>query len=173
MEFLMNSRTRLAAACAAALATALLASCGGGGDGDQSTSFQYNRVVSFGDSLSDVGTSKVGTVLALTAAQGGGRWSTSTPAGGDIWVERLAAQLKVGKPCPAETGLSPNLPGVTGAPVTAKAGCFSYAQGSARITDRKGPVSVALQALGESNLGLTAKPIKDQMAAHLAAAGGS
>jgi phospholipase/lecithinase/hemolysin len=169
MEFSMNLRTRLAAA----LAAVLLASCGGGGDGDQSTSFKYDRVVSFGDSLSDVGTYKVGTILALTAAQGGGRWSTSTPAGGDIWIERVAGQLKMGKPCPAETGLSPNLPGVVGAPATAQAGCFNYAQGSARITDRKGPVSVALQALGENNLGLTAKPIKDQMAAHLAAAGGS
>ena len=169
----MNSRTRLAAALTAALATALLASCGGGGDGDQSTSFKYDRVVSFGDSLSDVGTYKVGTILALTAAQGGGRWSTSTPAGGDIWIERVAGQLQVGKPCPAETGLSPNLPGVVGASATAQAGCFNYAQGSARITDRKGPNSVGLQALGEINLGLTAKPIRDQMAAHLAAAGGS
>jgi len=165
----MNLRTRLAAA----LATVLLASCGGGGDGDQSTSFKYDRLVSFGDSLSDVGTYKVGTVLALTAAQGGGRWSTSTPAGGDIWIERIAGQLAVSKPCPAETGLLPNLPGITGAPVKAQAGCFNYAQGSARITDPKGPNSVALQALGQNTLGLMAKPIKDQMAAHLAAAGGS
>lgn len=165
----MNLRTRLAAA----MAVVLLASCGGGGDGDQSTSFKYDKLVSFGDSLSDVGTFKVGTILALTAAQGGGRWTTSTPAGGEMWTERIAAQLEVNKPCPAETGLLPNLPGITGAPVTAKPGCFSYAQGSARITDPKGPNSVALQALGQNTLGLMAKPIKDQMAAHLAAAGGS
>ena len=179
----MNLRTRLAAA----LATVLLASCGGGGDGDQSTSFKYDRLVSFGDSLSDVGTYKVGTVLALTAAQGGGRWSTSTPAGGDIWIERIAGQIAVGKPCPAETGLRPNLldstgaPAIVGALVTAQAGCFNYAQGSSRITSPLGPDSVALQSIPDANnrgaptqtLGVMAKPIRDQMAAHLVAAGGS
>jgi phospholipase/lecithinase/hemolysin len=177
MEFFMTLRTRLAVA----LSAVLLASCGGGGDGDQSTSFKYDKLVSFGDSLSDVGTHKVGTVLALTASQGGGRWSTSTPAGGDIWIERVAGQLSVNKPCPAETGLLPNIPGITGAPVKAQAGCFNYAQGSARITSPLGPNSFALQTIPDlSNggaptrtLGLIAKPIRDQMAAHLTAAGGS
>jgi phospholipase/lecithinase/hemolysin len=173
----MNFRTPLVAA----LAVVLLASCGGGGDGDQSTSFKYDKLVSFGDSLSDLGTFKVGTILALTATQGGGRWSTSTPAGGDIWVERVASQIAVSKPCSAETGLLPNIPGITGAPVTAQTGCFSYSQGSARITSPLGPNSVALQSIPDQTngglptqtLGLMAKPIKDQMAAHLAAAGGS
>lgn len=164
----MYLRTRLAAA----LAAVLLASCGGG-DGDQSTSFQYDKLVSFGDSLSDLGTFKVGTIQALTATAGGGRWTTSSPAGGEMWTERIAQQIAVTKPCPAETGLLPNIPGITGAPVTAQAGCFSYAQGSARITSPLGPNSVALQALGQTTLGLMAKPIKDQMAAHLATAGGT
>jgi outer membrane lipase/esterase len=164
----MYLRTRLAAA----LAAVLLASCGGG-DGDQSTSFQYDKLVSFGDSLSDLGTFKVGTLQALTATAGGGRWTTSSPAGGEMWTERIAKQIAVTKPCPAETGLLPNIPSITGAPVTAQAGCFSYAQGSARITSPLGPNSVALQALGQTTLGLMAKPIKDQVAAHLAAAGGS
>lgn len=156
--------------------SAALAACGGGGgDGDQSTSFQYDKLVSFGDSLSDLGTFKVGTIQALTATAGGGRWTTSSPAGGEMWTERIAQQIAVTKPCPAETGLLPNIPGITGAPVTAHAGCFSYAQGSARITSPLGPNSVALQQapLSQSTLGLMAKPIRDQMAAHLAAAGGT
>lgn len=155
-------------------ASAALAACGGG-DGDQSTSFQYDKLVSFGDSLSDLGTFKVGTIQALTASAGGGRWTTSSPAGGEMWTERIAQQIAVTKPCPAETGLLPNIPGITGAPVTAQAGCFSYAQGSARITSPLGPNSVALQEapLSQTTLGLMAKPIQDQMAAHLAAAGGT
>lgn len=165
----MNFSTPLVAA----LAVVLLASCGGGGDGDQSTSFKYDKLVSFGDSLSDVGTFKVGTILALTAQNGGGRWSTSTPAGGDIWVERVASQIAVSKPCPAETGLLSNIATIPLVPVVTQTGCFSYAQGSARITDPKGPNSVALQALGQNTLGFMAKPIRDQMAAHLVSAGGS
>lgn len=168
----MNFRAPLAAA----LAVVFLVSCGGGGDGDQTTSFKYDKLVSFGDSLSDLGTYKVGTVLGLTAIQGGGRWTTSTATGGEMWTERVAKQIAVSNPCPAETGLLPNFPvitGITGAAVTAQPGCFSYAQGSARITSPLGPNSVGLQALGQTTLGLMAKPIRDQMAAHLVAAGGA
>jgi len=167
----MNFRAPLAAA----LAAVFLASCGGGGDGDQTTSFKYDKLVSFGDSLSDLGTFKVGTILAVTATPGGGRWTTSTPTGGEMWTERVAKQIAVSNPCPAETGLLPNIPGITGAAVTAQPGCFSYAQGSARITSPLGPNSVALQQppLSQTTLGLMAKPIRDQMAAHLAASGGA
>lgn len=164
----MLIRSRLAAA----LAAVLLGACGGGGDGDQTPSVQYDKLVSFGDSLSDVGTHKVGSIAALSA-QGGGRWTTNSPGGGEIWTERLAAQIGVAKPCAAETGLQPNATGLTGASITAVAGCFSYAQGSARITSPLGPNSIALQALGQRNLGLIAKPLADQMAAHLTASGGS
>ena len=88
----MNFRTRLAAA----LAAVLLASCGGGGDGDQSTAFKYDKLVSFGDSLSDLGTFKVGTIKALAdTTGGGGRWTTNTPAGGEMWTERVASQIAV------------------------------------------------------------------------------
>lgn len=91
-----------------------------------------------------------------------------------MWTERVAQQIAVSKPCPAETGLLPSTAlGIAGAPVTAQAGCFSYAQGSARTTSPLGPNSVALQALGQTTLGLMAKPVKDQMAAHLTAAGGA
>lgn len=166
----MLIRSRLAVAMLAAL----LAACGGG-DGDQSSAVQYDKLVSFGDSLSDVGTHNVGTIAFLSAnTGGGGRWTTNSTAGGEIWTERLAAQIGVPKPCAAETGLQPSDGlGVTGAPITAMPGCFSYAQGSARITSPLGPNSIALQAVAPPTLGLIAKPLADQMAAHLAASGGS
>ena len=159
----------------AVLASALvLASCGGGGAGDQKPRVTFTSLVSFGDSLSDLGTHNVGTIAQLGAATGGaGRWTVNSAAGGEMWTERLAAVLGVPKPCPAETGLLPNIPGITGAPVTTKAGCFSYAQGSARIQSPLGPNAAALQAFGQFTLGLLAKPVQNQMAAHLAAVGGS
>ena len=145
-----------------------VASCGG----DSGNDARYDSMVSFGDSVSDVGTYKVGTIAALTATEGGGRWVTSTPAGGEIWVEQLSARLNLPKPCPAQTGLFPNIPGITGAPIVVNTSCRNYAQGSSRITNPAGPNSLALQAAGQVTLGLTAKPVRDQMAAHLSAAGG-
>lgn len=153
----------------AILWAALLLTACGDSDGPR-----YDKVVSFGDSLSDSGTYNVGTVAALGAAGGGaGRFTVNSPTGSQLWVDHLAAQLGAPAPCAAETGLSPNIPGVVGAPVTAHPGCFSYAQGGARITSPLGPNSAALQAFGQTNLGLLAKPVANQMAAHLAAAGGS
>lgn len=168
----MLIRSRLAAA----LAAVLLGACGGGGDGDQTPSVQYDKLVSFGDSLSDVGTHNVGTIAFLSAnTGGGGRWTTNSPGGGEIWTERLAAQIGVAKPCAAETGLQPNITDLTSATITTVAGCFSYAQGSARVTSPLGPNSIALQQapFNQTTLGLIAKPLADQMAAHLTASGGS
>lgn len=167
----MFFRTSLAAAAAALI----LVACGGGDDGPV---FSYDKVVVFGDSLSDGGTYRVGTVLAA----GGGRWIINGVPGSEMWVERVASQLGLVRPCPAETGLLPNLGGaVVGEAVAARPGCFNYAQGSARITNPLGPNSVALQSIPDANnggaptqtLGLMAKPIASQMAAHLTAAGGN
>lgn len=151
----------------------MLAACGGGDD--------YEKLVSFGDSLSDVGTHKVGSIAGLAAATGGGgRWTTNSPEGGEIWTERLAAQIGVAKPCAAETGLSPNIvdssgnPALVGAPTTGHPGCYSYAQGSARVTSPLGPNSIALQQnpFNQTTLGLIAKPLANQMDDHLTATGG-
>lgn len=167
----MNLRWQKWSALAAAL---VLASCGGGDAGNQQPRVTFSNLVSFGDSLSDLGTYNVGTIAGLGAATGGaGRWTVNSAAGGEMWTERLAAVLAVPKPCPAETGLLPNIPGIVGAPVTAKPGCYSYAQGSARIQSPLGPSSAALQAVGQFTLGFMAKPVQNQMAAHLAAVGGS
>jgi outer membrane lipase/esterase len=158
-------------------AAVIVAACGGGETADgPSNKVGITSMVTFGDSLSDVGTYNVGSIAAIGAATGGaGRWTVNNTTGGQVWTERIAALLPVAAPCPAETGLSPNIPGLTGAPIAAKPGCTGYAQGSSRVTSPLGPNSVALQAppFSQHTLGLTAKPIKDQMAAHLTVAGGS
>jgi phospholipase/lecithinase/hemolysin len=161
---------------AAIAAAVIVAACGGGGADGPSNKVSITSMVSFGDSLSDLGTYNVGSIAGLGAATGGaGRWTVNGTTGGQVWTERIAALLPVATPCPAETGLSPNIPGFVGAAVTAKPGCTSYAQGSSRITSPLGPNAVALQAapFNQVTLGLTAKPVQAQMAAHLAAAGGS
>lgn len=168
-----NIRWKLAALGAAIV----LAACGGSGGAGNQTPPSYSSLVVFGDSLSDVGNPNVGTIAYLSAnTGGGGTWTVNnTGATGNlIWTSRLAALLGLSAAsCAEETGLYPNIPGLTGAPTMAHPGCTNYAQGSARVDNPLGPNSRALQAYGQYTLGLTAKPIKEQMAAHLAAVGGS
>ncbi len=156
----MNSVKPLLALLASA---ALLAACGGGDDG-----VDFSQTVSFGDSLSDVGTYQVGTVAAL----GGGKF-TINGTGGKVWTEYLAEAVGTSAPCAARTGMLPNN-GTTGAPVTDIAACTNYAQGSSRVTfNGSGPNGVALQAYGQQNLGFMADSLKDQMTRHLTKNGGA
>ena len=156
----MNGLTKLGAA--SSLLMALLVGCGGGDD-----KVAFTSVVSFGDSLSDVGTYKVGTVAALN----GGKF-TVNGTGGSVWTEVLAATLNTPAQCAARTGMLPNVAGVTGAPVQDFANCFNYAQGSSRVSSSgTGPNGVALQQFGEKNLGFMADSLNDQFNRHLAKAG--
>ena len=144
-------------------AAALLVACGGGSDKPE-----YVSVVSFGDSVSDAGTYKVGSVAALQ----GGKWTVN---GGDdkTWTEVLAVALRVPAQCAARTGMTPNN-GVTGAAITNIAACNNYAQGSSRVTfEGSGPNGVSLQAFGQANLGFMANSLQEQMTRHLAKVGGS
>lgn len=155
----------------AALGAALvLAACGGGGAGDQSPRVAFTSMVSFGDSLSDVGTYRVGTIAAV----GGGKWTVNSATARN-WTEWVAADIKAAPPCAAQTGLLPNIPGLVGAPVTNVPACTNYAQGSSRVTGVFAPNSATLQAppFSQVNLGLLAVSITTQMAAHLAKAGGA
>lgn len=152
------------------VAAVLVSACGGS---DSGADFDFQRLVSFGDAFSDVGTYNVGTVAMVGAQTGGaGRWTVNGTQGGQTWVEQLAHRLDLPAACAAETGLLPNNPVLSGAPVTPHPGCTAYAQGSARVVTDQGPGSVAMQGFKEVNLGFMAKPVKAQMAAHLAAAGG-
>jgi phospholipase/lecithinase/hemolysin len=159
--------------CAIALATAgLLAGCGGGDDPPAAEKITYTKLVSFGDSLSDIGTYAVSGVAAV----GGGKY-TVNGAGAQIWVERLATAAKVPAPCAAQTGLNATqaLIGFPPAPVVNNASCYGYAQGGARVTNPIGPYNAALLAIGDAGgaLGQLTDPIVNQITRHLAAAGGS
>ncbi len=148
-------------------AALLLASCGGGGGEAASKKMGFTSLVSFGDSLSDVGTYKVGTV----AAMGGGKYTVNS-ATAKNWTEVIAADLGLGAPCSAQTGLDGMASQGFSVPATNHAGCTNYAQGGARVTNPVGPGN---KNLGGNNaiLGQLTVPIVTQIANHLATSGGS
>jgi phospholipase/lecithinase/hemolysin len=162
-----------------ALGLAVLAACGGGGNGgDQSLKFQPSRIVSFGDSLSDVGSYRtagmVGSVntkndFPLTEVTHTGKFTVNSPDAKN-WIELLAAQLGVAAPCPAQTGLTPP----TGSPLAGAgavpadhAECFAYGQGGSRVTNPVGPGN-ALLGLANGAPGQLTTPLVAQVAKHLA-----
>jgi phospholipase/lecithinase/hemolysin len=122
---------------AASLATLLalgLAGCGGSKEASQSPKVVYSSVVSFGDSLSDPGAYKVGTIAEL----GGGLFTVNGIAG-DVGADptpsytwaQLVSAAAIGKvSCAARVGF--------GGPATPVPGCTNYAQGGSRITDPAG-----------------------------------
>ena len=157
--------------------TLLLASCGGSdpdvpGSGSPSgaptTAGNFTAVVSFGDSLSDVGSYAPAASLAGdgSAPYFGGRFTTNdtttgaptaTPLG-KVWVENLAASLGL-IVTPAEVGFggtSVQCPAAA-APALAST-CTAYGQGGARVTDPNG--------IGKS-LGALTVPLVTQVANHL------
>src|SRR5690606_35165500 len=101
------------------LAAALVSACGGDDNSpapvpvpvppvEPAPKPHFSAQISFGDSLSDVGTYAVGTVKAL----GGGKFTINgdntrlNPAfTGLNWTEVLAARLGLPAPCAAQTGL--------------------------------------------------------------------
>jgi outer membrane lipase/esterase len=158
--------------------TLLLAACGGSdpdvpGSGSPSgaptTAGQFTAVVSFGDSLSDVGSYSPATSLTGDGAAPyfGGRFTTNdtttgaptaTPLG-KVWVENLAAALGL-IVTPAEVGFGSTSVQCPAAAVPALATtCTAYGQGGSRVTDPNG--------IGKSGGALTV-PLVTQVANHLA-----
>lgn len=146
---------------AALLSAAILAGCGG------NSTPQFSSVVSFGDSLSDIGTYSVGTVKAL----GGGKYTVNDSTALN-WIELMAGKLNVAAPCPAQTGLDGDPAQGFSVPVTNFSNCTAYAQGGARVTNPVGPGN---KALGGANavLGQLTVPVVTQIQNHLAVKGGS
>ncbi|MDB5754058.1 MAG: esterase [Massilia sp.] len=157
----------------ALLTAAVLAACGGNGStgGDQTLKNKFSAQVTFGDSLADVGTYKVGTVAALGGGQftvNGNNTAKDPVLTGKNWSELMAAQFGLAAPCPAVTGLDGNAEGFL-VPVVAKAGCFGYAMGGARVTNPVGPGNKLAPG---SNIGALTYPVTTQIANHLAVSGG-
>ncbi|MES2902198.1 MAG: esterase [Pseudomonadota bacterium] len=153
------------------IAAALLASCGGSTPGDQTLRVKYTSLVSFGDSLSDVGTYAVGTIKQA----GGGKFTingdlsaTNSALTGKNWTELMAAQLSLPAPCAAQTGLDGDPLKGFSVPVVNHLNCLSYAQGGARVSNPVGPE----HKLTGSPLGLLTVPVVTQVATHLARNGG-
>ena len=165
-------------------AAALLAGCGGATPGNQTSAAGYTKLVSFGDSLSDVGTYGVGVVSGLYKSRGYYSVNGIKTDGATYtnWTEFLSAQLGLAAPCPAETGLN-TIPGIFPGgfgpvPVVEHPECTNYAQGGARVTELAGPGNVALFDPNDPStygnaLGQLTKPIGLQIQAHLDASGGS
>lgn len=153
-------------AISAIVGAALLAACGGGDSGPTTT-----RVVSFGDSLSDLGTYTIATsAVPGVAPYFGGRFTTNTHTGyatttsplsntSTIWVEWVAA--KVGVPITqAMLGFATTrIPCPAAANAALASSCTAYGQGGARVTDPNG-ISHSAGALTD--------PAVTQVAAHLA-----
>ncbi len=172
-----------------ALGTALiLAGCGGGSGTPTNNATGFTSMVVFGDSLSDIGTYKVGAI----AAAGGGKFTVNSATARN-WTESIAAQYSLPVPCAAQTGLLSIIPQIPAVPVQNFSACRNYAQGSARVTNPAGPRSFAIQQgviaavkagggsdaqaaqaaiAAEAGIGLMALPVVNQMANHLANTGG-
>lgn len=157
------------------LTAAVLAACGGSSDGtsaeEQKLKTTFSNMVSFGDSLSDVGTYNVGTIKAA----GGGKFTINgdntavNPAlTGKNWTELMAALFGLPAPCAAQTGLDGDASKGFSVPVVNHLNCFSYAQGGARVVNPIGPE----HKMTGSALGLLTMPVQQQVASHLAKTGG-
>lgn len=150
------------------IAAALLAACGGGdpdvpGSGSTSgaptTKGSFKAVVSFGDSLSDIGAYAPATSLTGNgqAPYFGGKFTTNN---GTVWVENIATRLGLAI-TPAEVGFAGQSVKCPAAAVSATlAGtCTGYGQGGSRVSDPNG--------IGRSGGALTV-PVVTQIANHLA-----
>jgi phospholipase/lecithinase/hemolysin len=150
---------------AAVGAALILAACGGGdGNGTQTSKVTFSSLVSFGDSLSDVGTYKVGLIAS---AYGGGKYTINS-ATDKNWTELIAAQLALPAPCAAETGLDGS---TFGTALTFYSNCRNYAQGGSRVTN---PIGIGNKNIPASAaLGQLTIPVVTQVSRHLGVVGGA
>lgn len=155
--------------CAVASILISLAGCGGGGDSSPSpttapnTKGSFTAIVSFGDSLSDVGTYAPATSVTGDGKPPyiGGKFTTNGP-GATVWVENLATALGL-MVTPAEVGFNASSVKCPVAVSDASLAhtCTGYGQGGARITD---PAGIGKNDDGSGALTV---PVVQQIANHL------
>jgi phospholipase/lecithinase/hemolysin len=161
----------------ALLTAAVLTACGGNGSsaGDQTPKTKFSNEITFGDSLSDVGTYAVGGIAALGGGQfniNGNNTSVNAELTGKNYSQLIAVQLGLPVPCAAQTGLMGTAAAGFSVPVTDHPECFNYAQGGSRVTNPIGPNNIALAKPGEVTLGALTVPVVTQIANHLKKTGG-
>ena len=165
-----------------AFSALLLVACGGGDPnvpgsgspaGAPTTKGTFTAVVSFGDSLSDLGTYSPATSLAGNGQPPyfGGKFTTNETSNGapdanplgKVWVENLAASLGI-IVTPAEVGFNSSSVKCPAAAVPALAStCTGYGQGGSRVTDPNGIGHNPMTGAGALTV-----PMVTQLANHLA-----
>ena len=159
----------------------LLAACGGGdpnvpGSGSPSgaptTKGAFTAVVSFGDSLSDVGTYAPATSLAGNGTPPffGGKFTTNETSNGGpdanplgkIWVENIAASLGITSRRPRSASTARRRRARRPQCRRSPNSCTAYGQGGSRVTD---PIGIGHNADGSGALTV---PVVTQIANHLA-----
>jgi phospholipase/lecithinase/hemolysin len=162
----------------ALLTAAVLTACGGNGPsaGNQTPKIKFANQITFGDSLSDVGTYAVGAVAALGGGQytiNGNNTAVSPELTGKNYTTLIATQLGLPAPCAAQTGLAGTAAAGFSVPVVDHPECYGYAQGGSRVTNPIGPGNKALDMPGAVSLGQMTVPVVTQIANHLKKSGGS
>jgi phospholipase/lecithinase/hemolysin len=162
----------------ALLTAAVLTACGGNSPsaGNQTPKTKFSNQITFGDSLSDVGTYAVGAVAQLGGGQytiNGNNTAVSPELTGKNYTTLIAAQLGLPAPCAAQTGLLGTASAGFSVPVVDHAECYGYAQGGSRVTNPIGPGNKALDKPGAVSLGQMTVPVVTQIANHLKKSGGS
>ncbi|RQS75014.1 acylhydrolase [Burkholderia sp. Bp8963] len=147
---------RTAQLAIAGAAFALLAACGGGDNNNGSSASNTPpsgvkmQIVSFGDSLSDVG-----TYSQILLGFGGGRFTTNP---GQVWTQLVATYY-------GDT-LQPANQGGFGVPLQATGG-LGYAQGGARVTLQPGIGHADASVANSDYAQATTIPIADQLKQYL------
>lgn len=131
-------------------ATVALSGCGG-----SSPSPNVNRVIMFGDSLSDLGTYKNRSIAF--GVPDGGKFTVNP---GPLWIENVAAYYGTTISLNRTAGFNsaPKIEGGTG-----------YAEGGARVSQQPG--SNNTDEIAGLNSGASTLPVKDQITAHLSQRG--